>query len=232
MRQLISGVVLSGMLLCPTAQADVTAYKATYASEFDIGIAMSGELTRSLRQTSNGQWLFSTNAEAMIASIKENTSVTFSNDHVVPHTYLYKRKVLGKTREAKLTFDWNNNQVTNDVEKKPWTMQVPDGTQDKLSYQLQMRLDLMSGKKGPFSYQIADGGRLKTYDFNIIGSEKITSPMGEYDAIKVEMDRGTDAKRETYIWYAPALDYMIIKLKQTEPDGKTYALQLKSLETE
>jgi len=233
LRQLLTGLALSIALLSPlSAQADVTPYKATYASEFDIGIAMSGELTRSLRKTSDGQWLFSTLAEAMVASIKENTTVTFSGNQVTPQTYLYKRKVLGKTREATLTFDWENTRVTNNVEKKPWTMDIPQGTQDKLSYQLQMRLDLMAGKKGPLSYQIADGGRLKTYDFNIIGTEMISAPMGEFEAIKVEMDRGTGAKRETYIWFAPALDYIIVQLNQTEPDGKTYSLQLKSLETE
>ncbi len=209
----------------------VTPFKAIYTSEWDAGIALKGEVERSLTSTSGGQWLFRTYASAMIASIEEETTVTFNSAQVIPQNYHYKKKVLGKKKEAKLAFDWVTMSVNNDIDDKPWKMEIPEFTQDKLSYQLQMRLDLKAGKKGPLSYKIADGGRLKVYDFNIIGNEKIQSPLGEYDTIKVEMDRGPEASRETYIWYAPALDYMIVKLKQIEGDGKIYALQLKSMET-
>jgi hypothetical protein len=206
-------------------------FKAIYASEWDAGIALKGEVERSLSYTSSGQWLFRTYASAFIASIDEKSTLIFSDLKVIPQKYHYKKIVLGKKREAKLAFDWNSKSVNNDVNDKPWNMNIPTSTQDKLSYQLQMRLDLKAGKNGPFHYKIADGGRLKEYDFKIIGAEKIKSPLGEFDTIKVEMDRGPKATRKTYIWYAPELDYTIIKLKQIEGDGKVYALKLKSMET-
>ncbi|WP_293265841.1 DUF3108 domain-containing protein [Neptunomonas sp.] len=209
----------------------VPPFKAIYASEWDAGIALKGEVERSLSSAPDGQWLFRTYASAFIASIDEKSTVTFNDSSVVPQKYHYKKLVLGKKREAKLAFNWPGMSVKNNVDDKPWKMEIPTNTQDKLSYQLQMRLDLKAGKKGPFNYKIADGGRLKEYDFKIIGSEKIQSPLGEFDTIKVEMDRGPKASRKTYIWYAPSLDYMIIKLKQIEGDGKVYALKLKSMET-
>lgn len=234
-RLMLQGIVTATLLSSLTAHANdtpsVTPFKAIYTSEWDAGIALKGEVERSLTQTADGQWLFRTYASAMIASIEEKSTVTFNQSQVVPQNYHYKKIVLGKKKEAKLAFDWSAMSVNNDVDDKPWKMTISESTQDKLSYQLQMRLDLKAGKKGPLSYKIADGGRLKDYDFNIIGNEKIQSPMGEYDTIKVEMDRGPDASRETYIWYAPELDYMIVKLKQVEGDGKVYALQLKSMET-
>lgn len=232
---ILKGLLTSILLFSLAAHAGnaspITPFKAIYTSEWDAGIALKGEVERSLTSTSTGQWLFRTYASAMIASIDERSTVTFDQSHVLPQNYHYKKVVLGKKREAKLAFDWIGNSVKNDIDNKPWKMEIPVFTQDKLSYQLQMRLDLKSGEKGPFSYKIADGGRLKDYDFKIIGNEKIQSPLGEYDTIKVEMDRGPDATRETYIWYAPELDYMIVKLKQIEGDGKVYALQLKSMET-
>ncbi len=234
-RLICQAIATSTLLLSLTTHASdipsVTPFKAIYTSEWDAGIALKGEVERSFTPTNDGQWLFRTYASAMIASIEEKTTVTFNHSQVIPQSYHYQKKVLGKIKEAKLVFDWLTMNVNNDIDDKPWKMKIPASTQDKLSYQLQMRLDLKAGKKGPLSYKIADGGRLKVYDFNIIGNEKIQSPLGEYDTIKVEMDRGPDASRETYIWYAPALDYMIIKLKQIEGDGKIYALQLKSMET-
>lgn len=232
---LLQGIATSALLISLTANASdtppVAPFKAIYTSEWDAGIALKGEVERSLTRSIDGQWLFRTYASAMIASIEEKSTLTFNQSQVVPQNYHYKRLVLGKKKEAKLAFDWPAMSVNNDIDDKPWKMAIPESTQDKLSYQMQMRLDLKAEKKGPLSYKIADGGRMKVYDFNIIGNEKIQSAMGEYDTIKVEMDRGPDASRETYIWYAPELDYMIVKLKQIEGDGKVYALQLKSMET-
>ncbi|SIS76006.1 DUF3108 domain-containing protein [Neptunomonas antarctica] len=235
MQTLLKGLLSAALLISMPAYADssppVQPFKATYTSEWDAGIALTGEVERSLSSTPEGQWIFRTYASAMIASIDEKSTVTFNQSDVIPQQYYYQKTVLGKKREAKLAFDWPNMSVNNDIDKKPWNMAIPTATQDKLSYQLQMRLDLKTGKKGPLSYKIADGGRLKEYNFNIIGNETIQSPLGEYDTIKVEMDRGPNASRETYIWYAPALDYMIVKLKQIEGDGTVYALQLKSMKT-
>lgn len=229
------GIATSALLLSLTAHAGdtppITPFKAIYTSEWDAGIALKGEVERSLTNTPDGQWLFRTYASAMIASLEEISTVTFNQSQVVPQNYHYKKLVLGKKKEVRLAFDWPAMSVHNYVDDKPWKMDISESTQDKLSYQLQMRMDLKADKKGPLRYKIADGGQMKDYDFNIIGHEKIQSPIGEYDTIKVEMDRGPDASRETYIWYAPALDYMIVKLKQVESDGKVYALQLKSMET-
>ncbi len=234
---LVKAIIWGALFHAPVfAQAEnssspIHPFKAIYTSEWDIGIAVNGEVERSLTQTPQGEWLFRTFANTMVASIDESSLVSFAGNEVIPHEYLYKKKVLGRKREATLSFDWQAMSVNNNIDHKPWKMDIPLHTQDKHSYQLQMRIDLKSGKRGPFTYQIADGGRLKEYDFKVIGEEVIESPLGKFDTIKVEMDRGPNASRETFIWYAPALDFMIVKLKQTEADGKVYALQLKSMET-
>mgnify|MGYP005991143219 CR=1 FL=1 len=236
MPSLVQALLFTASLVIPAISnagtpPPISPFKAIYASEWDAGIALKGEVERSLSNTPDGQWLFRTYASAFIASIDEKSTLIFNDLKVVPQKYHYKKVVLGKKREAKLAFNWTSMSVKNDVNDKPWNMNIPASTQDKLSYQLQMRLDLKAGKKGPFHYKIADGGRLKEYDFKIIGAEKIQSPFGEFNTIKVEMDRGPKATRRTDIWYAPTLDYTIIKLKQIEGDGKVYALKLKSMET-
>ncbi|RVU32820.1 MULTISPECIES: DUF3108 domain-containing protein [Neptunomonas] len=208
----------------------ISPFKATYASKWDVGVALDGDVTRSLTKTEDGQWHFETQAAALVASIKESSKVAVTEQQITPLAYRYKRKVLGKKRLAELDFDWSALEVSNNVEGKPWKMAIPALTQDKLSYQLQMRLDLINKKQGPFTYQVADGGKLKTYHFSILDAERVTTPAGEYETVKVKMERGKNSDRITYIWFAPTLEYAIVKLEQTEPDGKKYALQLKSLE--
>lgn len=224
---LLAGSSLSAQAL-PTVE--LKPFRALYESRLDVGVPLSLEAVRELRQQADGQWILTSTAEAVIAGIEESSRFTLERLQVVPQQYQYHHKVLGKRRDAILNFDWPNARVTNDVDNKPWQMNIPAGTLDKLAYQMQIRLDLPSGKTR-LSYPVADGGSLKQYDFEVLGSESVSTPAGTFNAIKVQRDRGEDAKRETYIWFAPELDYMIVKLYQVESDGKEAQLLLKKVES-
>ncbi|MBV0933687.1 DUF3108 domain-containing protein [Marinobacterium weihaiense] len=225
---LLTGCLI-GSLPAYADTAPLPAFKATYTTAFDMGISLNGEAVRQLSPTENGQWRFSSEAEAMMAGISEVTRFSYQPSAIQPLSYRYHRKVLGKSRKASLDFDWNQQSVTTTVKDKPWTMEIPLATQDKLSYQLQMRLDLLAGKRD-MTYAVADGGKLKQYRFTVTGEEEVETPYGRFNAVRVMRDRGEDADRETLIWLAPELDYLIVRLEQTETDGKTYALLLKNLE--
>lgn len=210
-------------------ELSLTPYKAIYSNEMDVGISISGEATRELKQLDDGSWQLSIEASAMFASASEVSRFTVENNILKPIRYDYQRRVMGKRREASLTFDWENESVTTDIENQPWRMTISTGVQDKLSYQLQMRMDLAAGKE-EMVYEVADGGKLQEYRFQVIGEETIDTPLGQLKAIKVERDRGEGSNRETYIWFAPELDFMVIRIHQVETDGKNYLLFLKRLE--
>ncbi len=221
-----------GCSLGTQAQAanDLKPFRALYESRLDVGVPLTLEAVRELRQQADGQWVLTSTAEAVIANIEESSRFRLKGSQVIPQKYNYHRKAFGKSRDAVLNFDWPNTRVTNNVDNKPWQMDVPAGTLDKLSYQIQIRMDLPGGQK-KLSYPVADGGSLKQYDFEVLGTERVDTPAGSFNAIKVQRDRGDDAKRETYIWFAPELDYMIVKLYQIESDGKEVQLLLKMIET-
>jgi len=211
--------------------AHLPPFRAIYTSEMDLGISISGEAVRELQQKEDGHWQFSSAASAMMAGIQEVSEFDYAQgEQIRPLKYDYQRKVLGKSRRASLDFDWSAGKVTTVVKEQPWKMAIAPGIQDKLSYQLQMRLDLKAGLQ-KLSYQVADGGKLKSYNFVVTGEEQVATPYGRFNAVRVVRDRGKDADRETLIWFAPELDYLIVRLQQTESDGKTYALLLKNLET-
>ena len=50
--------------------------------------------------------------------------------------------------------------------------------------------------------------------FKVEGNEQITTPAGSFNAVKVVRDRGEKSSRKTWIWFAPELDYMIVKIHQ------------------
>lgn len=206
----------------------LTPFRAAYIAELDAGLSVRGEAVRELAQIDRGEWQLSNNAQASVATIRESTRVRLDGAHVLPLHYDYSRRVLTRRRAAELHFDWQAMQVTTDIDNKPWKMPIRNGTHDKLSYQLQMPADIAAGKT-ELRYQVADGGQLQTYLFKVTGEEQVKTPMGTYMAVRVERDRGEDAGRETHIWFAPELNYMIVRLEQVESDGKTFALLLKSL---
>ena len=51
---------------------------------------------------------------------------------------------------------------------------------------------------------------------------------GKMDTVRLER-HDTEDNRHTQIWVAPALDYALVKLQQTDEDGQ-YQLQLKTYE--
>ncbi|MCP4594887.1 DUF3108 domain-containing protein [Neptuniibacter sp.] len=212
-----------------THSPSLAPFSATYEIDWDGGLSLSGSTTRELKQDAKQQnWLFHSKASAMFASIEESSRFIWQDQQLHPLRYKFKRSVLGKKRTADVSFDWDKKQVTNTVEDKPWKMDISDGVQDKISYQLLLQREVAQGKT-EFNYSVADGGKLKHYRFSVDGKEVIKAPIGEYDAIRVKRIREEKNPRQTLIWFAPELDYQIIKLQQIEKKDKSYTLLLKTL---
>lgn len=232
MKSWIAHSLLLGLLLPALASqaAPLVPFKAYYEGDFEVGMRLKGEAVRELERLEDGQWRLSVKASTLLARSSESSRFQLHQARIRPLHYHYQRKVLGKKREATLSFDWDALSVLNEVKKIPWSMTIPADAHDKLSYQLQLRHDLAAGAT-ELSYAVADGGRLKTYRFEVLGKETIQSPAGDFVSLKVQRVRDEDNDRETLIWFAPERDYAIVRLLQVEPDGKRYELLLKKLET-
>lgn len=140
-----------------------------------------------------------------------------NNGKVVPLRYEYRDTDKAK-RHAQLEFNWQTHSVTNKVGNKPWQMSIPDGTQDKFSYMLALMQDLQHGKKET-EYKIADGGRLKTYRFKILRNEVISTPLGEFNTVKLQRVRTGKKNRITYLWVLPEKHYLPVKIERHKGDN-------------
>ncbi|MCV6627352.1 MAG: DUF3108 domain-containing protein [Cellvibrionaceae bacterium] len=198
-------------------------FHAVYKAKFS---GFTIEASRSLNTLNSGEQELVFSASTWLAKLRESSRFNWGiNGHLQPKRYEYHREGLGRSRDAVLDFDWGNMRVTNNVQAKPWSMAIPPLALDKLSYQLQLRSDLLNGKQN-LEYDIADGGRLKTYSFEMVGEEILDTRLGKLATIKVKKVRKKGKKRTTYIWMAKNWDYLLVKLQQTEQDGKTYAIHL------
>nr|ACY24804.1 conserved hypothetical protein [uncultured organism] len=182
-------------------------------------------VTNRLTKTADNQYDLLFKAESIIGSITEQSKMQWNatQQTISPLHYSYARRGLGKDRTAELSFDWKNKSVTNNVQKTSWQMDIAQKVQDKLSYQIQMQQDLLNGQKN-FTYQIADGGRLKEYKFMTVGEEILDTPLGKVNTIKVKRSREND-ERVTYAWLAKDWNYLLVRLQQEEK-GEAYTIYI------
>src|SRR5690606_28699956 len=164
-------------------------------------------------------------AESWFASIDEVSTLRIDAEkgQIIPLHYIYKRRIMGRDRDAELTFNWDKRTVTNNVQNTTWRMDIAQHVQDKLSYQLQLQYDLANGKKD-LVYQIADGGRLKEYQFEITGEELLTTPLGKVNTVNVNLSC-FNYGRLSFAWLAKDNGYLLFILQQ-EVDGYEYTIRL------
>jgi len=220
-------LVLTPVLL----QADprVPVFAAHYAVKVNgIGV---GEAEFSLVPTGTNQYLYqqsshSTGLATLFGrqSVKESSRWTLTGDGIRPLEYRYQRDGGDDDdRDVQLVFDWAHHRVENRVAGQPWSMDIPDGTLDKLLVQVAMLIDLRAGRT-EFDYPVADGGRLKHYRFAVVGEENLTLDDGEHHAVKLK--RTDDNRDQTYIWVAPDMNYIPIRFLKLKRGGIKYELRL------
>ena len=71
-------------------------------------------------------------------------------------------------------FDWDKNRVINIINGDPWHMAATPGLLDKLLYQLKIMRDLSNGVKN-LHYRVADGGKIKDFQLQILGQEVVNA---------------------------------------------------------
>jgi len=204
---------------------------AEYSATFRNGIPISGSANHTLIQLSQNIWRYQFNVDSFFADVNESVYFQWNDGRVIPITYHYKRSGWAvSNRRATLEFNWKENKVLNDVQGVPWSMEIPDNAIDKLGYQLQIKLDLMAGKRD-LVYQVADGGYLKEFRFNIEGEETVNTELGEVTAVVIKKVRSGSDKRDSTLWFAKEWDYLLVKLIQIESDGERYEINIKSTNT-
>ncbi len=201
---------------------------SVYKATLDHGISFNGQATRRITQRKDGLWEFHFDVTSFIADIHESVIFRWNGRQVVPLHYRYSLSGWAvPDRDAKLDFDWDKQRVRNDVRNKPWNMPIHAGVLDRLGFQLQLRQDLKAGKDH-MTYDIADGGKLKDFEFAVVKKGPLKTKHGTIETIQVDQIRDPhNHKRETHLWFAPKWDYLLVRMIQIE-NGTKYEIYLDS----
>jgi hypothetical protein len=230
---------MASLLLTP-ASADETkasvvipAFNASYTiihKSKSVGTA-----TRHLSYVEDNiaDYSYSTDIEWLIFSDsrRETSRVSINGHKVTPMEYQFVRKGTGRDKSYHWRYDTANGIATNQKKHKQLSVDFPDNIQDKLSYHLQNRFNLISNpEQKHFVYPvISTSGKIKNYVYQYDGEEEIMLPYGLVKTIKLKREV-IEKKRVTYAWFAPELDYLLVKLYQVKSGVEQFEAQLKSLE--
>ena len=145
------------------------------------------------------------------------------DNHVQPVKYT----AVDGPSTAELEFDWEAGRAHGTTEKKSVDLTLKEGTQDVMSIQVEVMIDLKHDNL-PKIFQIVDRDAVKEFIYQQEGTAKISTALGPLDTVIVSSHR-TGSNRVLKMWFAPSLGYVPVQAER-ERDGKLeFAMRIKSL---
>ena len=155
--------------------------------------------------------------------VTQQSLLSINTEHVRPEKY----RAEDGSSSVNLEFDWNAGRVTGTSEKKPVDLKIKEGTQDLMSIQVEVMLDLKKGNL-PATFQIIDKDRLKEFIYTEEGTARIRTAMGELDTVIVT-SRQAGNNRILRMWFAPSLGFVPVQAERTRDGKLDFAMRIKTL---
>ena len=192
------------------------------------------KMKRSFSHLQNGKFLY--RSETITAGLLslfrkdrviEQSTWYLDEQQIRPILYSYEHTGGKKERNVIIKFDWTAKRITNSINGDSWQMQTRPNIMDKLLYQFAIMQDIKAGKD-PLVYTIADGGKIKTYNFEVLGEEVIHTKLGKLHTLKLERHK-SNSKRKTTFWCARDLNYLPVRVEHIAKDGSKTTAVINSL---
>ncbi len=183
-------------------------YQAAYTLRYD-GIPFGKSITTLSVDAKNHYTLCIANKPTLSflhGAVTECSKGLIFKNTVKPLSYDYHFERNENRNNIHIDFNWAKNIATMTTNKTTWHIDIPKDTQDKISYQLLLRRGLSEGLT-TFSFPVADGGKLKTYQFTVVHRQDNT----------IKLERAPIPHKESIsLWFRPDLNYLVSKVKQTK----------------
>ncbi len=106
-----------------------------------------------------------------------------------------------------------------DTRQAEWVPSAKTATllrQDQLSFMWSLAF---APPRGTVTASVADGKRVTSYTYDMAGRERVRTPAGEFDALKLVKRRDSPEDKTTEIWLAADRQYLPVRILIVEKDG-------------
>ena len=157
------------------------------------------------------------------AEVTQKSWLAIDDNHARPEKY----RAEDGSSTVSLDFDWNDRRARGTSEKNPVDLELKDGTQDLMSIQVEVMLDLKNGNL-PKMFEIIDKDELKEFIYSQEGTARIRTDLGELDTVIVASQRSGN-NRILRMWFAPSLGFVPVQAERTRDGKLEFAMRIKSL---
>jgi len=225
-----STLLLALALVAPASHAEppVAPFSLDYSLKSE-GIPFTVTATRTLKPVQDGLWKMEVRAKNWLGEIRETT--LFDWQECIPQStsYRYYRRGLGRVKEAILNLDRKAGVAASERTDKPArSYPITDTATDELSVSLALQCSLQTGQRD-IKLEVADERSQEAQRFRVVGEEQLKIDGKRVETVKVQRQRGANSKRQTYMWFAPQHDYLLVQLLQENSDGD-HVMTLQSME--
>jgi hypothetical protein len=147
-------------------------------------------------------------------AIKRTVHGTISREGLRPLEYEDQR---GDRQPTRAVFDWRNKVVALTNDGKTDNHDMPANANDRLSYLYQYAFAPLP--KGDIDVTAVDGKGMTHFHFLAGVKEKLATPLGELDTVKLVKQRDGPDDKETEVWLAPSLHYLPVRILIVETNG-------------
>jgi hypothetical protein len=160
--------------------------------------------------------------------IRQSSVLQIDNGLVRPLSFRADDGSKETKQDVALDFDWNKNRVTGTAEDQPVSLELKPGTQDAMSIQLALMLELQAGRT-PTMFWMADKSELKDYLYQREGEATLVTPIGKLQTVIWSSHR-PNSDRITRVWYAPSLGFTPVQAARTRGGKLEWTMKIQKLD--
>jgi len=223
-----SAAPAGGTLAQSTPSAsDPAPFVATYTIAWH-GVA-AGSSTLELRETAPRLYLYTSTDNAFglfrLAfphALRQSSRFRIAAGEVEPLAF----QTGGAGNDVIAQFDWNIGQVTGLAKGKLLDLKLQPGTQDPLSVQIAIMLKL-EARDAPDAFWMLNTDEIDRFQYVRHEATTLDTPLGKLHTILYTSHEAGSSKT-TYLWLAPALDYMPARAEQRVKGETQVSLEIQA----
>ena len=163
-----------------------------------------------MTETSKGKGMF-----ALLGTAKRTSRGQIKDGVLQPLEFADERT--GRDT-ARAWFDYKTQTITMQHSGRKGSEEMPPNSQDRLSFLLQVTL--MPGRTKYMKLSIFDGKGQSRHEYDVGGRERVKTPAGEFDAVKVTRRTEPGKKDSAHLWVAADFG-LPVRLVHVERDGRS-----------
>lgn len=208
------------MALAPALAATPAAYDAEYEvlrngrslGEAEVRVSAAGNGVWEMRSQTRG-----TRGVAALAGVEvtEHSRFRWTPELIEAMDYDYSQRAATRSRERSVRVDAGAGSILARDRGEEARLPYQAGVLDRHILPLAIARDLARGDRGPLRYQVADRGEVDEHVYRIAGRERVDTPKGQVEAIKLERER-ENSDRVTTMWMDPGNGYLPVRVVQSE----------------